>query len=74
MSTQNLIAQIWETLEWRKTLQAAFLLAVAGVTTGLVLTILEVAAHLAGIATIAGPVSISVTAAVTYQAAHRRRR
>jgi hypothetical protein len=69
-----LIARIWETLAWPKTLQVAFVIAVAGLTVGLLLAGLEVAAHTISSQAAAWPVSITVTATVSYQAARRRRR
>jgi hypothetical protein len=74
MSTQDLIARIWETLEWRKTLQANVLIIAAGITATLVMTGLAVTAHMIGSQAVAWPAGITVTATVSYQAAHRRRR
>jgi hypothetical protein len=73
-STQDLIARIWETLEWPKTLQVAFLIVAAGITAALVLAGLEVANHMISSQAAAWPVSITLTAMVSYQVARRRRR
>jgi len=77
VGTQDLIARLWDTLDWRKTLQVAFLITVTGITVTLMLAGLGVLlAHtMTGLAA-AGPagVSITITATVTYRAAHRRRR
>ncbi len=41
MSTQDLIARIWDTLDWSKSLQVTFIIAVSGITAILVLAGLE---------------------------------
>ena len=75
-STQDLIARIWDTLEWRKTLQVAFIITVTGTMVTLMLAGLGLlrprddgqdAAWPAG-------VSITITATVTYRAGHRKHR
>ena len=77
ITTQDLIARIWDTLEWRKTLQVAFIITLTGITLTLMLAGLGLLlAHaMTGLAA-AWPagVSITITATVTYRAAHRRRR
>jgi hypothetical protein len=73
LSTQGLIARIWDTLEWRKTLQMACLMVVAGITIFLVLAGLELLTHATGL-TAAWPVSISITGTVSFQIGHRQRR
>jgi hypothetical protein len=73
-STPDLIARIWETLEWHKTLQAALLITVAGIACALLLAVLEVSAHTSGGQAAALPVGITVTATVSYRAARRKRR
>jgi len=74
VSNQDLIARIWETLEWRKTLQVAFIIAMAGFTAALLLAGLEIAAHTMTGQAAAWPVSITITATVSYRAARRRQR
>jgi hypothetical protein len=73
-STQELIVRIWDTLDWPKTLQAAFLIAAAGLTAALLLAGLVVAAHMISSQVAAWPVGITVTATVSYSAARGRRR
>jgi hypothetical protein len=73
-STQDLVLRIWETLEWPKTLQLAFLVVVGGFAAALFLVGLEIVAHTMSGQTAAWPVSITVTATVSYQTARRRRR
>jgi hypothetical protein len=43
MSTSDLIAKVWETLDWPKALQLAVILIVTGVAAALVLTALVLA-------------------------------
>jgi hypothetical protein len=71
-STQDLIARVWDTLQWRRTLQAAFIIAVTGITAALLLTGLALAAHAMTSQAAAWPVSISITATVSYRAARHR--
>jgi len=74
-TTQDLIAHIWDTLEWRRTLQAAFIIAVTGVAATLVLAGLALAARSMTIPAAALPAAASlITVTVTYRAARRRRR
>jgi hypothetical protein len=73
-STQGLILRIWETLNWPKTLQMAFLVVAGGCVAALLLVGLEIAAHAMSSQTAAWPVSITVTATVSFKAARRRRR
>ncbi len=74
-STQDLIARIWDTLEWRKTLQIAFTMVIADITIFAVLVGLELFTRATGLAA-AWPagVSITITATVTYRGVHRQRR
>jgi hypothetical protein len=74
LSTQQLIAHIAGTLEWRRTLQAVVLIVAAGLTATLFFTGLALAAHALTGPAAAWPVSISITATVSYRAARRRRR
>lgn len=74
MSTQDLIARIWDTLEWSKSLQVAFIIAVSGITAALVLAGLCWLTHVLAGQTAAWPMSITITATVSYRAARRRRR
>ena len=74
VSNQDLIARIWDTLEWRKTLQVAFIIAVVGITAALLLAGLEITAHTMTSQAAAWPVSITITATVSYRAARRRQR
>lgn len=69
VSNQDLIARIWDTLEWRKTLQVAFITAIVGITAALFLAGLEVAAHTLTSQAAAWPVGITITATVSYRAA-----
>jgi hypothetical protein len=74
MSTPDLIAKVWEILDWPKALQLAVILIVTGVAAALVLTALVLAGRtmIGGAAT--WPVSITITATVSYRiACHRRR-
>jgi hypothetical protein len=73
LSTQDLIARIWDTLEWRNTLQMACIMVIAGITIFLVLAGLELLTHATGL-TAAWPVSVSITGTVSYQIGHRQRR
>lgn len=75
-STQDLIATIWDTLEWRKTLQAAFLITVTGTVVTLMLAGLGLLAHAMTTTTAAWPagVSITITVTVSYRAGHRKHR
>lgn len=76
--TQDLIARIWETLEWRKTLQVAFIIAVTGITVTLMLAGLGLLAHAMTGHAMTGqaatwPVGASIiTGVVSYRAARRR--
>jgi len=74
MSTQELIARIWDTLRWSKSLQVAFIVAVSGITLTLVLAGLGLLTHMLADQTPAWPVSITITATVSYRAARRRHR
>lgn len=74
MSTQDLIARIWDTLNWTKSLQAAFIIAISGIALTLVLTGLILLTHALTGQTAAWPVSITITATVSYKAARRKRR
>jgi hypothetical protein len=69
LSTQQIIAHIWDTLKWGNTLRIAFIMAVAGITAFAALAGLGLLAHAAGPAT-AWPVTVTVT----IQIARRRRR
>jgi hypothetical protein len=74
-TTPGLIARIWDTLEWRKTLQVAFIIAVTGITITLMLTGLGLLAHTMPGQTPVWPIGASIlTVTVTYRAARRRRR
>ena len=72
--TQELIALIWDTLEWPKTLQIAFIMIIAGITIFAVLAGLALLTRATGPAA-AWPVSVSIiTGTVSHQIAHRQRR
>jgi hypothetical protein len=73
-TSTELIVRIWDTLQWRKTLQVAFIIAVAGITAALLLAGLEIAARTITSQAAAWPVSITVTATLSYRAARRQRR
>jgi hypothetical protein len=74
-TTQDLIAQIWHTLEWHRTLQVAFIIAVSGITLTLVLAGLGLLAHASISQTASWPIGPSImTATVGYLAARRRQR
>lgn len=73
LSTQDLIARIWDTLDWPKTLQMGCIMIIAGITIFLVLAGLELLTHATGL-TAAWPVSVSITGTVSYQIGHRQRR
>jgi hypothetical protein len=71
-TTQELITRIWDTLEWRKTLQVAIVIAVTGATAALAM---------AGLGLLAGALTSpaiwpagAITAAVSYAAARSRHR
>ncbi|HLK00503.1 MAG TPA: hypothetical protein VKU39_11425 [Streptosporangiaceae bacterium] len=71
-STQDLIAQIWHTLEWRKTLQLAFIVTITGM---LILTGLELLAQAMPHTTaVWSTVTSTITAVISYRAARRTRR
>jgi hypothetical protein len=73
LSTPDLIARMWDTLEWHKTLQIAFVIAISGITIFLVLAGLGLLAHATGL-TASWPVGTSIsTGTVSYQIAHRQR-
>jgi hypothetical protein len=64
---------MWDTLEWRKTLQIAFIITITGITIFLVLAGLGLLAHATGLAA-AWPVGTSIiTGTVSYQIARRQR-
>jgi hypothetical protein len=70
-TTPGLIAQIWHTLEWRKTLQVAFVIAVAG---AVFVTGLGLLAHaMAGCAAAWSAASSAITAVISYRTGRRRR-
>ncbi len=73
LSTQQLIAHILDTLEWRRTLQTVVIIVAAGLTATLFFLCLTLAAHALTGQAAAWPVSISISATVSYQAARRRR-
>jgi hypothetical protein len=72
VSTQGLLAQVWSTLEWHKTLQIGFIITITGVMATLTVAGLALLAHMIS-TTAALPVSITITWTVSYTAAHRRR-
>jgi hypothetical protein len=57
-----------------KTMQAAFLIVVTGITTGLLLGVLEATVQAISGQAAAWPVSITITATASYQATRRLRR
>ena len=72
MSTQDLIARIWQTLEWHKTLQIAAAVTIVGVVTTLLLAGLALLMHEMTSCAVAWPAGVSVaTVTVTYVAARR---
>jgi len=73
LSTQQLIAHIFGTLEWRRTLQAVVIIVAAGLTATSFFLCLTLAAHALTGQAAAWPVSLSITATVSYRAARRRR-
>lgn len=73
LSTQQLIAHIVDTLEWRRTLQAVVIIVAAALTATLFFLCLTLAAHALTGQAAAWPVSLSITATVSYRAARRRR-
>jgi hypothetical protein len=77
LSTQQLIAHISDTLEWRRTLQVVVIIVAAGLTATLFFLCLTLAAHALTGQAAAWPVSISISisisATVSYRAARRRR-
>jgi hypothetical protein len=75
MSTQDLIARIWRTLEWRKTLQVTFIITVTGITVALVLAGLGLLTHAMTSQGAAWPVGAGIiTGTASYLTARRRRR
>lgn len=74
MSNQDLIARIWDTLNWPRSLQAAFIIAITGIAVTLVLAGLVLLTHALTGQTAAWPVSITITATLNYKAARRMRR
>jgi hypothetical protein len=74
-SIPDLIAQLWHTLEWRKTLQVVFIITLTGVTVAAMLAGLALLVHAVFGTSAALPAGASlITVTVTYQAARRRRR
>ena len=71
LSTQQLIAHIWDTPEWRRTLQAVVIIVAVGLTVTLASLCLTLAAHALTGQAVVWPVSLSITATVTYRAARR---
>jgi hypothetical protein len=72
LSTPDLIARMWDTLEWRKTLQIAFIITITGITIFLALAALGLLAHATGLAA-AWPVGTSIiTGTVSYRIARRQ--
>lgn len=74
MSTQELIAKMWETLDWPRGLHLAVIITVSGLAAALVLTGLELATRTMTSQTAAWPICITITASVSYRIAHHRRR
>jgi hypothetical protein len=62
-----------DTLEWRRTVQAVVIIVAAGLAATLFFLCLTLAAHALTGQAAAWPVSISITATVSYRAARGRR-
>jgi hypothetical protein len=65
---------VLETLDWAKALQLAVIIIVTGVAATLVLTALILAGRTTAIGGTTWPVSITITATVSYRIARCRRR
>jgi hypothetical protein len=75
VTTQDFIARIWDTLEWRKTLQMAFIISVTGIMVTLMLAGLGLLVHAVPSMAAAWPVGASlITVTVTCRAARHRQR
>ncbi len=74
-TTPELIARIWDTLNWGRTLQLAFIIAVTGITIASMLTGLELLAHaMTGTTAAWSAAATIITGTVSYRAALRQRR
>ena len=72
-TTTELIAYLWDSLDWSRTLQAALIIVAVGFTAALVLAGVELAARTVTSQAAAWSVSITITATVSYKTALRRR-